>query len=89
MGSENNRYLRSKRHPCIDNAFTIKELIHQGYGLDVVVLILRYATEKISICPEALAFSLAVCAQSTDLVSDTIEFQSLDTLGWYLTTLQR
>ncbi|XP_028967237.1 60 kDa SS-A/Ro ribonucleoprotein [Galendromus occidentalis] len=77
MGSESNRYLRSKRHPCIDNAFTIKELIHRGRGLDVVVLILRYSTEKISICPEALAFSLAVCAQSTDIATKSAAYGAL------------
>ncbi|OQR75796.1 60 kDa SS-A/Ro ribonucleoprotein-like, partial [Tropilaelaps mercedesae] len=77
MGAESNRYLQRRRQLSSDHARHIKDLIHLGRGVEVVREILRFSTESISICPEALAFALAVCAQSTDQATKCAAYNSL------------
>ncbi|XP_067144663.1 RNA-binding protein RO60 [Centruroides vittatus] len=78
LGTEGNCYNSKKPVFSLDSVHSIESLIADGKGKDVVQEIIRFASEGLSLCPDAILYALAVCAHSQNNEIKSAAFKAVD-----------
>lgn len=78
LGTEGNCYSSKKSVFSLDSIHSIESLIADGKGKDVVREIVRFSSEGLSVCPDAILYALAVCAHSQNNEIKSSAFKAID-----------